>query len=128
MRATFILSALASLALVSATPLGADVLTKRDPSDKSGNTQIALECTGETLPDPGGDGGAGEGGFGYFTSNMKASIKGGDDIGPTACTDKDGTCSNCLFEDSGLSSSINVTGCWNPPRWYLWLQHRVLVQ
>lgn len=108
MRFEIIFSTLASLALAS------NNLVARDPSDKSGNTQIGLKCSGETIPNPGGSEGAGEGGSGYFTSSLSMTVNGGDAVYPE-CTAEDSTCDNCIFTDPALSSPTNVTACWNPP-------------
>lgn len=89
-------------------------LIRRDPSNQSGNSQFVLQCAGITLPNPGGANGEGEGGFGYFYSNLLFNAN-GTKISPSACTDQDSYCSNCLFSGGGLSSATNVTGCWNPP-------------
>ncbi|KAJ5618888.1 hypothetical protein N7510_002872 [Penicillium lagena] len=116
MKLSTILSALASLTAVTAIPLSS--LTKpikRDPSDTSGNSQFVLQCEGDTIPNPGGEGGAGEGGSSYFYSNLLFNAQ-GTQISPDACTSESaGICSNCIFSGGGLSSATNVTGCWNPP-------------
>lgn len=109
MRFGLVFSSLASLALAS------NNLVARDPSDKSGNTQIGLKCEGETLPNPGGANGAGEGGSGYFQSSLSMTINGGSAVPPAACTSDSPTCNNCIFDDPSLSSPTNVTACWNPP-------------
>ncbi|KAI0142873.1 hypothetical protein GGR57DRAFT_508472 [Xylariaceae sp. FL1272] len=104
--------------LLAATALGSTLprdLVKRSPSDQSGTSSIVLGCNGVTVPMPGGAGGAGEGGFAYFSTSLKFSPDGGDAIQPTACTEDSSTCANCLFEYDGLSSATNVTACWNPP-------------
>ncbi|KAI1113576.1 hypothetical protein F5Y14DRAFT_417615 [Nemania sp. NC0429] len=102
----------ATTTLAAATPSGP--LMKRDPSDKSGNSQIAFSCYGLTLPIPGGPNQGGSGGSSYFHSNLGYFHDGSDLIPTAACTDKDSFCSNCLFDDPSLSSPTNVTACWNP--------------
>lgn len=114
MHFTLGVSVLAGLSFASAIAPNAQ-FERRDPSDKSGNTQIAFKCEGETIPNPGGSEGAGEGGSGYFTSSLGMTVDGGDTIYPAGCTSKDSTCDNCIFDDSHLSSPTNVTACWNPP-------------
>ncbi|CAL5871687.1 uncharacterized protein PFLUO_LOCUS5940 [Penicillium psychrofluorescens] len=114
MKLSIVLSALASLTTVTAIPLSS--LTKpakRDPSDESGNSQFVLQCEGVTLPQPGGDGGQGEGGSSYFYDNMLFNAQ-GTQIAPDACTSSSSFCSNCIFSGGGLSSATNVTGCWDP--------------
>ncbi|KAJ5180863.1 hypothetical protein N7492_004073 [Penicillium capsulatum] len=90
------------------------ILVKRDPKDKSGKSQMVLQCEGTTLPQPGGANGEGEGGASYFYSNLVFNAD-GKKINPKGCTKQSSTCDNCLFEGGGLSSPTNVTGCWNPP-------------
>lgn len=121
MKFLALLSTLAALGTVSALPSPItdevldtrSIMTKRDPKDKSGKSQFVLNCDGTTIPNPGGAGGEGEGGSSSFSSNLAFNAN-GNKISPSACTDQDGTCSNCLFEGGGLSSATNVTGCWNP--------------
>lgn len=116
MRLLTTISTVVGLTMASAIPDTASTnnLVRRDPSDKSGTSQIVLNCEGVTLPQPGGANGAGEGGFGYFYSNMLFNAN-GEEIQATGCTETSSTCNNCLFEGGGLSSPTNVTGCWNPP-------------
>ncbi|KAI8626330.1 hypothetical protein F5Y19DRAFT_447046 [Xylariaceae sp. FL1651] len=83
-------------------------LMARDPSDKSGTSQMAFKCEGLTLPDPSTNGGSS-----YFQSSLGLFHNGGDKIYPSACTQEDAFCSNCKFDD--LGSGTNVTACWNPP-------------
>jgi hypothetical protein len=104
-------STLAATALASPAP---SAIIKRDPSDKSGNSQIAFSCYGLTLPSPGGEGQGGSSGSSYFHSNLGYFHDGSDLIPTAACTDKDAFCSNCIFNDPSLSSPTNVTACWNP--------------
>ncbi|KAI1185710.1 hypothetical protein F5B17DRAFT_432297 [Nemania serpens] len=106
-------SALAATTLAS--PTVSNPIIKRDPSDKSGNSQIAFSCYGLTLPSPGGPDQGGSGGSSYFHSNLGYFHSGSDLIPTAACTDKDSFCSNCIFDDPSLSSPTNVTACWNPP-------------
>lgn len=113
MKVAAILSATIGLSLASAIP-ETNTLVRRDPSDKSGNSQFVLQCEGVTIPNQGGANGEGEGGASYFYSNMLFNAQ-GTKIDPVACTDSSSTCSNCLFSGGGLSSDTNVTGCWNPP-------------
>ncbi|KAJ5095138.1 hypothetical protein N7532_007429 [Penicillium argentinense] len=122
MKPSTVFSAFVTLALATAIPVsepetGTEVdntLTRRDPSDESGNSQFVLQCEGETLPAPGGASGEGEGGSSYFDKNLLFNAQGAK-IEPEACTSDGSTCSNCLFSGGGLSSPTNVTGCWNPP-------------
>lgn len=124
MKFLALLSTLAALGTVSALPNPipnaepeadtASIIVKRDPADKSGNSQFVLNCEGTTIPNPGGTGGEGEGGGSYFSKDLLFNAN-GEKISPSACTDKDSFCSDCLFEGGGLSSATNVTGCWNPP-------------
>ncbi|TGJ85660.1 hypothetical protein E0Z10_g3123 [Xylaria hypoxylon] len=106
---TFTLAATALASPAPSTPI-----IKRDPSDKSGTSQIAFSCYGLTLPAPGGSGQGGSSGSSYFHSNLGYFHDGSDLIPTAACTDQDSFCSNCLFDDANLSSPTNVTACWNP--------------
>lgn len=112
MRSFTIITLLAS-ALAAAQPT---VLQKRDPSDKSGKSTMAFACDDTTLPDPGGEGGTGEGGAGIFSTEMKFKDPSGTEHSPVGCTqvDSGGFCYNCLITGGGLSSATNVTGCSNP--------------
>lgn len=96
-------SSLVTLALAS--------IASADPSDKSGKSQMTFKCTGVTLPDP-----VGGGGYGIFTDDLSFWPEGqdGPEIKPTACTEIDSFCNNCLIEYDQLSSATNVTACWNP--------------
>ncbi|KAI0457604.1 hypothetical protein F5B21DRAFT_501334 [Xylaria acuta] len=105
-------STLAATALASPAP--STPIIKRDPSDKSGNSQIAFSCYGLTLPVPGDENQGGSGGSSYFHSNLGYFHDGSNLIPTAACTDQDSFCSNCLFNDPSLSSPTNVTACWNP--------------
>lgn len=107
----------ALISLLAATAITASpVVQKRDASDKSGKATIAYECSDTTIPDPGGDEGAGEGGSDIFSTSLVFTDESGTTHSPTACTDFDVTeaCGNCLMEGGGLSSATNVTACSNP--------------
>ena len=88
-------------------------LVKRTPSDRSGNSQMVFDCNAETLPSPGGAGGAGEGGSSQFSDSLLLVAK-GKQIGLAACHKEDEFCSNCLMAGGGLSSATNVSACWFP--------------
>lgn len=113
MKLSLIISSIIGLALATPTP-EVHTLSRREPSDKSGNSQFVLQCEGVTIPNQGGASGEGEGGLGYFYSNLLFDAN-GEKIQPVGCTESSSTCSNCLFSGGGLSSDTNVTGCWNPP-------------
>lgn len=118
MRFTSALSALIGLSMASESPAYDPTekhsLARREPGGKSGTSQIVLQCKGVTIPYPGGDGGQGEGGGSYFTSNLLFNAD-GTQISAEACTETSSTCTNCLFSDGRLSSPANVTACWFPP-------------
>lgn len=116
MKFLYLLSAFTAMGTVAALPQAdsSPIMVKRDPKDKSGKSQMVLQCDGTTIPNPGGAGGEGEGGSSYFSKNMKFNAN-GKEIQPKSCKDKDSFCTDCQFEGGGLSSPTNVVGCWNPP-------------
>ncbi|KAJ5179294.1 hypothetical protein N7492_002504 [Penicillium capsulatum] len=105
----------ASVAIPSPEASDSVFLERRTPSDKSGNSQIALNCHATFEPNQGGVSGEGEGGSAQFNQDL-IFVAQGTKITPDACTDVDEGpfCNNCIFSGGGLSSPTNVTGCWNP--------------
>ncbi|KAJ5178820.1 hypothetical protein N7492_002030 [Penicillium capsulatum] len=89
-------------------------LEKREAKDKSGKSQMVLQCEGTTIPQGAGSQGESGGGVGYFKKNMKM-LANGKEVTPSKCDEQNSFCSKCTFEGEGLSSATDVTGCWNPP-------------
>ncbi|CAI7660885.1 unnamed protein product [Penicillium pancosmium] len=110
-------AALISVAEASAIPADTtnlNILSRRDPKDKSGNSQFILSCDTETLPVTGGAGGEGEGGDSIQNSSLYFNAQGTKvEADPDQCTSDNPFCTNCLFSGHGLSSPTNVTGCYD---------------
>ncbi|KAI9743748.1 MAG: hypothetical protein M4579_007716, partial [Chaenotheca gracillima] len=87
MHSKIIFSIIAALAATSAA--SPTIMMKRDPSDKSGNSKLSLECESTTIPNPGGAGGAGEGGTGLFNNLLTFTDPAGTNIAGS-CGDDDG--------------------------------------
>lgn len=117
MKFNIALATAAILGDTQASALPADsvnTLSRRDPKDKSGNSQFVMECNSQTLPVTGGAGGEGEGGGSNQYSSFYLVAKGEQvEADKSECTYDGYYCNNCLFSGHGLSSPTNVTGCFN---------------
>lgn len=107
------------ISLAEANAIPADTtnlkaLSRRDPEDKSGNSQFVLTGDNQTLRVSGGASGEGEGGDSNQHSGLYFNAQGTKiEADPDQCTYDGYYCNNCLFSGNGLRSTYNVTGCYN---------------
>ena len=93
-------------------------LVRRTPSDESGKCIMSLECDSETIPQPGGAEGEGEGGFSQFSNTTMFQDSDGKQYPPSSCTNdgKDGFCNLCTWSGDNkgtLKDDVTVTACFD---------------